>query len=238
MIADKLQINRESVRQIVIQNLGMRKTCHAPHHKSDDQRQERLEASKDFVETAKVTPNFLNCIVTKDESLCLRYGLEMKRQTMEWRSLASPPRWKKVRGFLPERTAGDECCKVHWNFDPFHETSSRVRSQYAQGSWFFVHDNACPHTSNIVKPFQAKKKVVQIEHSPYSPDLNPPNFFLFPWLALKGEFWQYFWHPMKRDEVFEPKESHPKRRLLTKFPGHVYLTLATHTLESDYFEGQ
>lgn len=151
MIADKLQINRESVRQIVIQNLGMRKTCHAPHHKSDDQRQERLEASKDFVETAKVTPNFLNCIVTKDESLCLRYGLEMKRQTMEWRSLASPPRWKKVRGFLPERTAGDECCKVHWNFDPFHETSSSVRSQYTQGSWFFVHDNAAlthPISSN------------------------------------------------------------------------------------------
>ncbi|CAL1274183.1 unnamed protein product [Larinioides sclopetarius] len=70
MIADELQINLESVQQIVSQNLGMRKTCCllVPHHLTDDQKQAHLQASQDFVETADAPPNFLNFIVTEDES--------------------------------------------------------------------------------------------------------------------------------------------------------------------------
>ncbi|GFU86474.1 histone-lysine N-methyltransferase SETMAR [Trichonephila clavipes] len=72
----------------------------------------------------------------------------------------------------------------------FMKLLRRVRPQYAQkGSWFFVHDNACPHAANIVKQFPAKKGVEQIEHPSYSPDLNPSEFFQFPRvkLALKGK---------------------------------------------------
>ncbi|GFT62500.1 uncharacterized protein TNCV_4600991 [Trichonephila clavipes] len=66
MTADELHINHESTRQIVTQNLGIRKTCcrFVPHHLTDDHKQERLEASQDFVKRANVTPNFFNCIVT------------------------------------------------------------------------------------------------------------------------------------------------------------------------------
>ncbi|GFW68530.1 hypothetical protein TNCV_3300721 [Trichonephila clavipes] len=61
----------------------------------------------------------------------------------------------------------------------------RIRPQCAQqGSWFFVHDNALPYTANIIKMFLAKEKVLQIEHPPFSPDLNPPDFFLSPRLKL------------------------------------------------------
>ncbi|GFV40250.1 hypothetical protein TNCV_1444031 [Trichonephila clavipes] len=43
-------INRESVRQIVTQNLGMRKTCRrlVTHHLTDDQKQACLKASQDL----------------------------------------------------------------------------------------------------------------------------------------------------------------------------------------------
>ncbi|GFV61376.1 hypothetical protein TNCV_445921 [Trichonephila clavipes] len=69
MISDELQINRESVRQMVTQNLGILKTsCRlVPHHLTDDQKQVCSEASQDSVET----PNSLNCIVTENESRCL-----------------------------------------------------------------------------------------------------------------------------------------------------------------------
>ncbi|GFW17242.1 hypothetical protein TNCV_1957131 [Trichonephila clavipes] len=66
----------------------------------------------------------------------------------------------------------------------------RVRPQYAlQRSWFFVHDNARPHRANIVKQFLDIKGAVQIEYPPFTPDLNPPDFFLFLrlTLALKGK---------------------------------------------------
>ncbi|GFV86608.1 histone-lysine N-methyltransferase SETMAR [Trichonephila clavipes] len=48
----------------------------------------------------------------------------------------------------------------------------------------FVRDNDRPHAANIVKQFLAKKGAVQIEHPPFSPDLNSPDFFLFPRLKL------------------------------------------------------
>ncbi|GFS89705.1 histone-lysine N-methyltransferase SETMAR [Trichonephila clavipes] len=49
--------------------------------------------------------------------------------------------------------------------------------------------NARPHPANIVKQFQAKRGREQMEHPPYLPDLNHPDFFLFPRLklALKGK---------------------------------------------------
>ncbi|PRD28219.1 UNVERIFIED_CONTAM: hypothetical protein NCL1_33090 [Trichonephila clavipes] len=53
--------------------------------------------------------------------------------------------------------------------------------------FFCSHDNAPPHTAIMVKQSLAKKGMVQIKHPPYSPDLNPPDFFLSPRfkLALK-----------------------------------------------------
>ncbi|GFX76259.1 hypothetical protein TNCV_4036601 [Trichonephila clavipes] len=97
MIADELQINRKSVRQIVTQNLGIRKTWYrlGPYHLTDNQKQVRFEASKDFLETVDMTPKFLKYIVTEDEPLCLRYNLETKWQVMEWSSAS--PRRKKIR---------------------------------------------------------------------------------------------------------------------------------------------
>ncbi|GFX30391.1 histone-lysine N-methyltransferase SETMAR [Trichonephila clavipes] len=42
---------------------------------------------------------------------------------------------------------------------------------------------------NIVEQFLVKKQMVQTEHAPFSPDFNPPDFFLFPRfkLVLKGK---------------------------------------------------
>ena len=43
-----------------------------------------------------------------------------------------------------------------------------------------LHDNAPAHTSAIVTAFLKKEKVTVLPHSPYSPDLAPCDFFLFP----------------------------------------------------------
>jgi len=54
--------------------------------------------------------------------------------------------------------------------------------------WFLLHDNAPAHRSVLVKDFLTKNKVATLEHAPYSPDLTPMDFYLFPRLklALKG----------------------------------------------------
>ena len=43
-----------------------------------------------------------------------------------------------------------------------------------------LHDNAPAHTSAIVTAFLKKEKVTVLPHPPYSPDLAPCDFFLFP----------------------------------------------------------
>ena len=44
----------------------------------------------------------------------------------------------------------------------------------------FFHNNAPAHRSVLVKDFLAKISVTTLEHSPYFPDLDPVDFYLFP----------------------------------------------------------
>ena len=43
-----------------------------------------------------------------------------------------------------------------------------------------LHDNASSHKCEVVKSFLASEKVKVLNHPPYSPDLSPYDFFLFP----------------------------------------------------------
>jgi hypothetical protein len=55
--------------------------------------------------------------------------------------------------------------------------------------WRLHHDNAPASSAFRVKEFLAKKNITIVEHAPYSPDLAPSDFFLFPRIknTLKGE---------------------------------------------------
>jgi histone-lysine N-methyltransferase SETMAR len=70
----------------------------------------------------------------------------------------------------------------------------RVRRPQFQerGSWFLLHENARPHTAVSIKQFLAKQWIPEINQPPYSPDLSPADFFLFPQIksALKGRRFQ------------------------------------------------
>ena len=43
-----------------------------------------------------------------------------------------------------------------------------------------LHDNSSSHKYEVVKSFLASEKVKVLNHPPYSPDLSPCDFFLFP----------------------------------------------------------
>jgi len=56
------------------------------------------------------------------------------------------------------------------------------------GDWILHHDNAPTHTSHLMQQFLAKHGTTQLQQPPYSPDLAPCDFSLFPRLkkVLKG----------------------------------------------------
>lgn len=61
----------------------------------------------------------------------------------------------------------------------------RVRPEYREReSWRLLHDNAPTHRSTLITDFLTKNGILTINHSPYSPDLAPCDFFLFGKLHL------------------------------------------------------
>ena len=56
------------------------------------------------------------------------------------------------------------------------------------GKWMLLHDNVPAHSVIRMCQFLAQKMVAVLDHPPYSPDLVPADFFLFPHLkvAIKG----------------------------------------------------
>lgn len=51
---------------------------------------------------------------------------------------------------------------------------------WKNNSWLLHHDNAPAHTSLLVREFLAKNNTVTMPQLPYSPDMTPCDFFLFP----------------------------------------------------------
>jgi len=65
------------------------------------------------------------------------------------------------------------------------ERVQRHRPQlWREQTWLLHHDNAS-HTAILTHQFLAKNKIAVIPHPPYSPDLAPCDFFLFPKMKLK-----------------------------------------------------
>jgi len=69
------------------------------------------------------------------------------------------------------------------------ESVWRKRPRLWPDEWILHHDNAPAHDALRVCKFLAKNPITKMGHPPYSPDLAPCDFWLFPKLknALKGQ---------------------------------------------------
>ncbi|XP_043285125.1 histone-lysine N-methyltransferase SETMAR-like [Venturia canescens] len=214
-LSRKLNISVGSVYHILHDVLGKKKICakFVPHSLTLDQKQWRLDASLNFLDWANTHENFLNKIVTGDETWCFQYDPTTKRQSAEWRSQEEgrPLKVRATKSKIKTMFISffDSHGIIHSEFVPTGQTVNaafykdvldrllkrirRIRPElYSSGDWFLLHDNAPSHSSILVSEFLTKKSVTVIRHPPYSPDLAPADFFLFPKIkiAMKGERFQ------------------------------------------------
>lgn len=209
MIAEELNLNHTSVHQILTNELEMRKICAkmVPKNLSQDQKDLRKERSLDFLESIENDPHFLERVITGDESWVFEYDPETKRQSMEWHT-SSSPRPKKARMSKSKIKCMLICFFdshgiVHKEFVPqgqtvnqhfYREVLERLRKRVLRvrpnikANWVLHHDNAPCHTAISVMEFLASKNIPVAPQPPYSPDLSPCDFFLFPRLKnhLRG----------------------------------------------------
>ena len=68
---------------------------------------------------------------------------------------------------------------------------SGVKELWSSGDYYLHHDNTPAHTALKVRNYLAKNKVSVLPPPPYSPDLAPCDFYLFPKLkiVMKGQYY-------------------------------------------------
>ena len=80
----------------------------------------------------------------------------------------------------------------HYYLEVLAQLREKIRKKrpelWKEKSWVLHQDNAPAHTALSVKTFLAKYNIPVLDHPPYSPDLAPCHFYLFPKVkcALKG----------------------------------------------------
>ena len=146
--------------------------------------------------------------------LGLRYDLEIKQMSSQW-STSSSPRPKKawqVKSSIKTMLIAffDIDGLVHHEFVPtgqtvnkefyktvlqrFHGAMRRHRpKKWRSGNWILHHDNAPAHRAVTTNEFLVKHNIPLLPQPPYSPDLAPCDFFLFPQLkkTMKGRQFDY-----------------------------------------------
>ncbi|UYV69543.1 hypothetical protein LAZ67_6003931 [Cordylochernes scorpioides] len=193
--------------QIVTKDLDMIRTSSKifPRILTEEQKV-RMDVCKNMVEMTQTDPEWMQKIITGDETWVYQYDPETKRQSSQWIERGEPKPKKarltnsKVKTLLV--TFFDINGLVHHEFIPFGRTINqevylgimrRLREavrlkrpeRWQNNDWILHVDNARPHTAHVVLQFLSKNSTTQIPHPPYSPDLAPNDFFLYPKLKIK-----------------------------------------------------
>ena len=212
-LAEECGISVGSCHHILTEELKMHRVAakFVPRLMTSDQQAHRVQVCQDLLDHSENDKEFLPKIITGDESWVYGCDVETKVQFSQWTSKTSP-RPKKAYQYDPK----SRCCSqfffdasgvVH---DEYLSEGSTVNQTYyievlkrlrdaiqrkrpelwRSGDWFFHHDNAPAHSALRTREVLAKHSITVLPHPPYSTDLAPHDFFLFPMLKrpLKGRF--------------------------------------------------
>ncbi|UYV74404.1 hypothetical protein LAZ67_11003429 [Cordylochernes scorpioides] len=202
-INEDLNISIGSCHSIFINDLGMRRVAakFVPKLLNCDQKQHRMNIANEMLDSVRDDPNLLQRVITGDEAWVYGYDVETKTQSSQWK-LPHEPRPKKARQVRSNvkvlLTVFFDCRGVvHHEFLPQGRTVNKeyylqvmrnlreaIRQKrpdlWKNKNWLLHHDNAPAHTSLLVRDFLAKNNTLMMPQPPYSPDLAPCDFFLFP----------------------------------------------------------
>ena len=180
-ISAQFDVSVGTIHTIIREELKMRKTCpkFVPRGLREDQKERRCHDSREMVELINSDPTVLDALVTCDESWVYCYDSETKRQSSQWKHTDSP-RHKKATGQTVNKEYYVEVLKE------FRKRFCRKRPTLLKsGQWHSQQVNAPVHNSILVTDYLTKMGIKTVPHLPYSLDLAPCGFWLFPKLKEK-----------------------------------------------------
>lgn len=244
----------------VLHALNMHRVCSkfVPKLLTKDQQMSRVNVCSELLDASRADNLFLQRIITGDESWIYQYDPLSRQQSSQWKSPSSPtpkcPRAERSVGKVMLISFFDYNGMVHHEYLPRGETVNGMfykgvmqrlrdairrkrRQLWQDGNWCLQHDNAPAHRSLVVVDYFAKHQITVLPHPPYSPDLAPNDFALYPAIkkAIKGHRYGDL------DEV-EQATSTELRRLQQAFFQNTFNSLQQRWQkcidhEGSYFEG-
>ena len=196
-IAEEVRIGYGTCQRVLTEVLGMHRVTakFMPRILTADQKQQHINVCTELRQLAS-DDETLSRVISGDESWVYGYNSETKQQSSQWKSPMSP-RPKKAR-----QVKSNVKSMIITFFDVkgiVHKNLSQQAKLWILGSTaMFCGD--CMKTYEDVAPNfgknrpgcctmtmqnKNKNKMAVISHLPYSPDLAPCDFFLFPKMKLK-----------------------------------------------------
>lgn len=211
-IVEETGLSYHAVHSILGQELGMSKLSArwVPRMLTKDQMRTRVTMCSQLLDKYRTDRDkFIDCFVTVDESWVHYYDPETKCQSREWRHRGSPP----PRKFRVQSSAGKVMLTVFWDSQgailmDFLRKGSTITGQYYANlirklreaikekrrgklrKGVILHqDNAPSHKSCVAMAAIHEAGFNLLDHPPYSPDLAPSDYRLFPKLKeyLRGK---------------------------------------------------
>ena len=195
-----------SVLKISREGLGLRKICArwVPYLLTDEQKQSRVRLASQVIEKYdKCDPRRLEEIVTGDETWIYHFQPDSKAKNKVWVSSegdrpviarcckTSNPMFYATFFDLKGPVLQIPVTKGSSVTGRFYRESvltqlvdfyQKRRPRTSVRSIKLLHDNAPAHKSPMVQEYLKESGLDVLDHPPYSPDLSPCDFWLFPTL--------------------------------------------------------
>ena len=207
-ISAQFDVSVGTVHTIICKELKMWKICtkFVPRVLREDPKERRCHDSRQMVELINSDPAFLDALVTCDESWIYCYDPETKRQCSQCKNVGSPKPKKARKSKSTHKLLmisffySTVMIYMHWvhtgqtvNKEYYVEVLREFRKRFQgmrpalfkSGQWHFHQDNAPVHNSILVTDYLSKMGIKSVPQPPYSPDLIPSDFWLFPMLKEK-----------------------------------------------------
>lgn len=207
-LAETLKISVGTIQAILTTDLELHKVSArwVPRMLTPDQKRNRVLECEALLAKYQADPEgFLARFVTTDETWVHHFDPESKRQSMQWKHAISPPP-RKFR-------AGKVMATIFWDAEgillvDYLEHGQTITGEYYAGliaklreaikskrrgmlrrGVLFHQDNAPVHKARVSITAILESGFELVDHPPYSPDLAPSDFFLFPKLKehLRGQ---------------------------------------------------
>ena len=176
---------------------------------TDENKRQRVDVCRQLLKSWREEKNFLDRIVTGDESWFHFYEPETKSQSSQWKRRHEPtptkPKCQKSAGkrmvsifwdregilltdWLPEKTTINSDYYIA-ELEELRAAIKREQRGKLSRKVVLQHDNARPHVSALTTSAIRRLGFESLPHPAYSPDLAPSDYWLFGEMKICSRLW-------------------------------------------------